>query len=201
MSSETNSLHLSDWQAAAYVDGRMSPAERARLEDHLEECDLCRREVVDVARVVERPAEVIARPRRRVLVSGLGVAAAALAVLLFRPRVGVDVSRDQLREVETGAETEGVPRISAVRPANGAMIGATERAIVWRSAGSDATYRITLGDAMGGTLWRTETSDTSSVFPADVSMEPGVTYFWHVDALLPSGVSATTRVQSFTVRR
>ena len=201
----TISPHLSDVEAAAYVDGRLSPAERERADEHLEGCAACRHEVIEVANVVapSRPAPsrpAVARPRRRLLVPGLGLAAAALAVLLVRPWAGVARGRDQLRDAGPVAETEGVPRIAVVRPAQGDTIGEGDRALAWRSAGADATYRLTVGDAAGRVLWRATTGDTTLAVPDSVFLRPGSTYFWHVDALLPTGLSATTRVQRFTVR-
>jgi hypothetical protein len=201
MSSHTDLPHLSDWQVAAYVDGRMSLVERARAEAHIEECATCRREVVEVARVVGPVPQPSARPHRRAVVSGIGLAlAASLTLLLARPQATVETGRDQLRDAATAGETEGVGRIAVVRPPNGSTIRSTERVVTWRSAGHDGTYRLTLGNGDGGVLWRGATSDTSLTIPADVSLEPGTIYFWHVDALIPAGASATTRVQSFTVR-
>jgi hypothetical protein len=201
MSSDTDSPHLSDWQAAAYVDGRLSPVERARTEAHIEECATCRREVVEVAQVLGPVPQPSARPRRRTVVSGIGLAfAASLVLLLSRPQVTVETGRDQLRDDQTAGGTEGVARIAVVHPANGSTIGSTERVVTWRSAGADATYRLTLGNGDGRVLWRGATSDTTLALPPDVPLESGTTYFWHVDALIPAGASATTRVQSFTVR-
>ena len=195
------SQHLSDWEAAAYVDGRLSAAARARAESHIEICAACRAEVIDVARVLDtNTPPVAARPRRRGLISSVGMAAAAaLVVLLIRPGVGVRSTREQQRDVSTGTDTEGVPTITVVSPASGDTIAESDRLFVWRSVGADATYQLTIGDAAGRILWRTTTGDTALTLPPDVTRDPQ-TYFWHVDALLPVGVSATTRAQSFTVR-
>ena len=39
--------HLSPEEMAAYLDGRIAPADRARLQTHLAHCPDCRREVVE----------------------------------------------------------------------------------------------------------------------------------------------------------
>jgi len=194
--------HLSDWEAAAYVDGRLSAAARARAESHIENCPACRAEIIDVAHVLDSSARpAVRRPRRRLLVSGLGIAAAAaLAVVLLRPPASIDRNRQQQREISGGVETEGVPTIAVVRPASGDTVAGTDRRFVWHAVGGDATYQLTLGDDAGRILWRTTTGDTTLTLPADVT-RVGETYFWHVDALLPTGVTATTRAHSFIVRR
>ena len=199
MSDKTSSQHLSDRESAAYVDGRLSPSDRARAEAHLEECDGCRREVIEVSRVLLDTSLPTARPRPRILVPVLAGAAAVLAVLLVRPDVAKDGEPSQVRDA--GTTTEGIPLIPVVSPIQGDTIGPAERELVWRSVGPDATYRLTLGSAPGRILWRATTSDTSQTIPSDVRLVPETMYFWHVDALLPSGVSATTRARSFTVKR
>ena len=196
------SQHLGDWEAAAYVDGRLSAEARTRVEDHLEACLACRTEVVDVARALDRnPALNATRPRRRVSLSGLGLAAAAaLAVVLLRQPPSTGSVQEQQRELSADSGTEGVRALVVVQPAPGATIAAGDRQFVWRAAGTDATYQVTVGDAAGRILWRATTGDTTLTLPAAI-MHVGEMYFWHVDALLPTGISATTRAQGFTVRR
>ena len=196
------SQHLSEWEAAAYVDGRLSNAVRARVETHLELCDACRIEVVEVVRAIDSPKPTsIARPKRRLLVSGFGLAAAAALAMVLLPQSSVVESRrEQQRDVSGEATTEGVATIAVVRPVPGDSVAATDRQFVWRAVGIDATYQLIVGDAAGRILWRSTTGDTALTLPADIA-RAGQTYFWRVDALLPTGISATTRAQSFTVQR
>lgn len=206
--------HLSGVEAAAYVDGRLSPVERARAEAHMEACDACRSEVVEVARVIVPDGETVSDPQaapgrptvsrrgRRLLLPGLGIAAAAaLAVVLFWPSLPTDSERGTPRDAERIVETEGVPTLGVVRPEAGGALGREERLFVWRGADADAVYRLTLSDEVGRTLWNESTGDTTLVLPDEVVLQAGATYFWRVDALLRTGRSATTRVRSFTVGR
>jgi hypothetical protein len=99
---------------SAHVDGRLSPAESARLEHHLSSCEACRRQLGELRAVVEglralpsvrvprsfalRPQQVEAERRaapairiQRALAFGPGGVAVA-ALLLFAVLVGVDLS-------------------------------------------------------------------------------------------------------------
>lgn len=44
--------HLRDDELAAFLDGRLSTAERSRVEAHIDICNTCRAELVDVGRAV-----------------------------------------------------------------------------------------------------------------------------------------------------
>jgi hypothetical protein len=98
-------------ELSAYLDGRLSPAESTRLENHLASCEPCRRHLEGLRAVVEglralpsapaprsfalRPEQVEAR--RSQTPAGLGAwafgptGAAAAALLVFLVLVGVDL--------------------------------------------------------------------------------------------------------------
>ena len=42
--------HLSAEELAAYLDGRLTPGDRPRMETHLAQCDLCLSELVETLR-------------------------------------------------------------------------------------------------------------------------------------------------------
>jgi anti-sigma factor RsiW len=46
--------HLSAEQVAAYIDGALSHAERARVEGHLVRCHACLAELIDLLRDIRR---------------------------------------------------------------------------------------------------------------------------------------------------
>jgi len=103
-------------ELSSYLDGRLSPAESTRLEEHLASCEPCRRHLEELRAVVEglralpsapaprsfvlRPEQVEA-PRRRTPVGPAAWAqrasafapagVAAVALLLFLVLVGVDL--------------------------------------------------------------------------------------------------------------
>ena len=73
---------------AAYLDRRLDPAERARVEEHLADCEECRSLLSETALFLEadaaaKPAPVALRPRaaRRTWVWSMAAAAAALLAL------------------------------------------------------------------------------------------------------------------------
>lgn len=73
--------HLEAHRVAAYLDGRLPPSDADLVEAHLAECETCRREIIQVERIV-RP-----RPgRRRIYTAALAVTAAAALLLIAFPR-------------------------------------------------------------------------------------------------------------------
>src|SRR3712207_4405663 len=81
-----SSGHLPAADFAAYLDGRLDAADRARAEAHLADCDECRRELVEIRALLSETesggtAEPV-RPRLRRRIARLGVAAGIAAVLI-----------------------------------------------------------------------------------------------------------------------
>jgi anti-sigma factor RsiW len=176
--------HLTESVIAAYLDRRMGAEERRVVDSHLAGCDECRTEVVDVSRLVSQ--------RKRpwlVAAAGLGVAAAAVLVIALAPR-GVAPGGPVLRN---GAE--GPAAIAAVAPADSGLVAADSARFVWRSAGADATYRLTVTDVRGDPVWSATMGDTAVAVTA--GLMPMTSYYWYVDALLPDGRSVTTGVRTF----
>src|ERR1044071_8492463 len=72
-------VHLEEADVAAYLDRTLSVADRARVEAHLADCERCREEVTQVARLLH---DSVVR-RRWYSAAGLAAAAAALLLLVW----------------------------------------------------------------------------------------------------------------------
>jgi hypothetical protein len=70
-------------------------------------------------------------------------------------------------------------------------------AFSWAAASAER-YRLVLSNEEGTPLWSTDTKDTVMTLPDSVILSSGASYFWQVDAV-QAGVTATTRLQRFTV--
>ena len=184
-----------------YVAGRLS-AERdvSDLETHLLTCDTCREEV-RLGSVIRAelgapatPRQVRPLPRRRAWVF-LGAAAAAAVVFLIARPSSQDGSD---RPVVRGGD-EGMPAIAAVSPAPGAAVPPQSLAFIWHSAGAGAQYRLTVTTERGDVVWAGASADTVQHLPPNARLQRTENYFWYVDALLPGGGSATSRVRRFTL--
>ena len=114
--------------------------------------------------------------------------------------------------MEVAVTVNGPPAVSAVkRPVLMSImpppdtVHSTVVAKGWPNWSSPAAVKVcvsptvTVADAGGDPVWRTETRDTAVVLPPDVSLEPGARYVWFVDALLPDGGSATSGVHRFEI--
>ncbi len=194
---EANEQHLDTEQIAAYLERNMTPEELPRVEAHIAECKRCRREALAATRILGM------RARRRWLYAGGTLAAAAVAsILLVSQRVSEppeQVFADDVA-VRTSAD-EGLLQVTIVSPAPGSAVGVGNQTFRWRSLGTDVLYRFTLTTQEGEAIWTGDTSDSALTLPGEVALEPDARYFWRVDALLPDGRSATTRMLDFQTTR
>ena len=185
---DSASAHPESELVAAYVDNRVTPLERERVEAHLADCDECRAEVADVVRTLHaRP------PIRRWQLAAACAAAAALLVLIARPPRAPSPGNPIVRGA--GAESRGV--VTSLTPEEGGSVGRAQVRFAWRPAGADASYRVTVTGAAGEVVWQSSTPDTVATPPRTASLMPGHLYYWRVDALLPDGRSATSGARSF----
>src|SRR6266550_1866075 len=121
MSDDTRGTHMTTDDAAAYVDGRLSAAERAAIDSHLAQCAECRLEIVDVTRLVR-----VAPQRRRWIVLAPLAAAAAMLILFISPLRPPDSQGALLRE--PAVTTTVAPTLSSPRGGVAAL-----RAMTWSS--------------------------------------------------------------------
>lgn len=189
--------HLASEEVAAYLDNTLSDAERARVKEHLADCDACREEIVSVSKLLDHAP----RSRRRVIAfSGLA-AAAVLAFLLVLPSADSGLpTKVAVRGHDTALTSEGVSGVRAIAPIGGQSTSAGIL-FVWHPSAPGTTYRLTLTNDRGGKVWSRSTNDTTFALPAGSALAPKRSYNWYVDALLPDGSTATTGITSFQVLR
>jgi len=189
---------MSEKRLAAYIDGDLPPAEVREIEEHLEECADCRREVTAVSRVLRSHGQETAR---RKLLPGLGLAAAAAVVFLFPVLTHRDrPPEDSLRRGPGVTELEVLPAISPLDPILDRDPSSLYRLeLRWEAHDGAPEYRVTLTDSAGETIWTGTTQQARVGVPSDVLLEPGALLFWYVDAVLPNGQLATTGVQRLRI--
>lgn len=200
---EQRSEHLSAADAAAYLDGRLDAADRARAESHLAACSDCRQELVELRTLLanadpsadtgaaSRVAPAVGHRGRRRSVA-LGVAAAAAVVLV----AVATTSRRPSATAERALSDAGEARLATHAPSDGVAPGRV--VFVWAPAGPASSYRLTLTDSGGAPVWSTGTTDTVVALPQDTRLVPGRRYHWYVDALVGDGQTITSGVRSFS---
>lgn len=189
--------HLTDIEVAAYLGAELSDADRRRIERHLDTCADCRAELVAVHELARSGPAGPRRSWRRFRWWIPAGVAAGLATLVLVRGMGPDPAGPVERP--GFAPGEGMPRLGAVTPVDGAGIEPTSRLFTWRPLPA-ASYRFAVLSADGAPVWTTETADTTVTVPPTVVLTPDVNYFWRVDAVR-DGVAATTGVIRFTVVR
>ena len=198
--------HVSTERLASYLDGHLTTSERDVVLAHFDECAACRREMTEARRVLARASSRGGGGHgtsltRRVLTLLPPALAAILLVAVALPRLreqrGVNVAT---RASEASPQSDAIPRLAIVFPADDGAFAAATDSFVWRAASDDAEYRFTIMDGTGGIVWSKSIGDTSVTLPADLRLTRGSEYFWSVDALLADGHSTTTRVHHFSIK-
>ncbi len=169
---------LQDEMIAALADGSLAPELRASVLPHIASCPRCRAAVASVARAVADPAvarelSVSAGGRRWYRIVVPLAAAAVLLLLLVSP--GDDRLPGHRGPPPPPPATTPVPRSPV-----GAV--ATVHELRWSAVAGADRYRVTVFDATGGVVYAAEASDTVVAFPDSVSLTPGASYLWKVDA-------------------
>ena len=182
--------HPTDDDLAAYLDRRLDPAERERLESHVAWCPDCRAQLTAASAVIRRRAAV---RKRWATLAPVAAAAAAIVLLVVSPEGwpgagGAPAHRD-------------APSTSATAPIpitpRGAVAAA--EALVWHRLERADRYLGTLFDASGVVVWRAETGDTVAALPDSVRLEPGAAYLWRVDARVGIDRWVQSQLLQFTV--
>jgi Putative zinc-finger len=186
--------HLSAADAAAYLDGRLDPADRAHAEAHLADCNECRHELVELRVMLATrgtsDGAAVVRRRRRLSVP-LGMAAAAVLLITVATTL-----RRSNPIVERAPSDAGSARLATHGPRDGVS---SERVVfVWASAEPGSSYRLTVTDSAGAPVWSTSTTDTVLALPAATKLLSGRRYHWYVDALVGDGHTITSGVRSFS---
>ncbi|MFN0181177.1 MAG: zf-HC2 domain-containing protein [Gemmatimonadales bacterium] len=172
-------------ELAAYLDGALDQAERERIQGHLAECDACREDLVSTSRIIRRHR---ARPAIG-LAAGLTVAVAALVLW-----VAFDADpAPPIRDLPGGA---GILVHGPVGPARRAGLR-----LAWGPVARTASYRVTVTDVGGSTVWTTSTLDTVVAVPDSIALRSDLVYYWVTDALLGDGTSRSTGLREFRLTR
>lgn len=192
--------HLTDEELAAYLDRTLDARLLARFDAHMAECADCRADLVEVRSLLEArnalsvPSQ-IARGRRAVT----WLAAAGILTIAFLPllRRGAP-SGDELPAVR--APSSAPSRIEIVAPPNG-QVPPFGVVFTWRSVEGASTYRLTVTDSAGASLFNTVTPDTSVTAPASIEIRRGGSYLWYVDGLTSDGRTVSSGIHSFSTAR
>jgi Putative zinc-finger len=192
--------HLRESELAAFLDGGLTNEERRRVEEHIDVCDVCRAELVDVGRAVQsrRAPGRAGVPLTRRWWLPAAVAAGIVAVLLG-PRLATRPRPATEPRVTRVTDGEGSGRIEVVSPVDDATLPAAHVAFAWHAVSTDL-YRFSLLSESGDSLWTTETEDTNVVVPRTIQLEPGQAYFWSVDAVA-NGIVAKTGAHRVQIAR
>lgn len=187
--------HLTEHQIAGFLDRALPPDERRLVEEHLEACPGCRREVVAMHRMLADLPNGAGRPtwRRRWWIPA--AVAAGLALFLFVPgRFHAGGSPSAIRAPAVDGERKA--SISVITPADDET-AKTPLVFMWHPVTADV-YRLSVLADDGRPVWNRQTPETSLALPTGVPLTPGRAYFWRVDAIA-NGLVASSGIHRLTI--
>lgn len=180
--------HLTDTEAAAYLDRGLPLAGRDRVEEHLASCPDCRAQLIAAKNILTHERG----PRRSLLFGSAVVAAAAALIFLIRP------ATHEVEHLATAPLMRGsmeTARLIAYGPMGETHAQALR--FVWSAAPGAATYRVSVTRGDGAAVWSQGSTDTSVALPDSVALRTNQRYFWVADALLGDGSTRSTGLREF----
>ena len=182
--------HLSAEDAAGFLDGRLPRDDRVRIETHLAACRECRDDLGASARLM--PASSTSWPISQIVT---GIAAAALITFAVRLATAPGNSPD----LERAGQASDVQPLAQF-PADGAVIPVGRVVFTWSAAVPQGSYRVTVTDSLGSTVWSAASRDTTVPVPSTARLVAGHAYYWYVEALLPDGRRRSSGVHRIRIQ-
>jgi CHAT domain-containing protein/tetratricopeptide (TPR) repeat protein len=169
---------------------------------HLASCGHCRRQLAalvtllsdaDIAASAAEPAHPRKRlASRRIFARAVSVAAAAAVLLLVLPRGAEFVREHRGPTITAGAIPTPISPVGDVPPT---------RSLLWTAVSGADRYRVTLFDATGNVLLERALTDTVLTLSDSVSIVPGRSYLWKVQARTGFDRWASSELMEFRVRQ
>jgi hypothetical protein len=183
----TRTEHCLDEESIAGIaEGNVDPIGSPSIQAHVLGCARCAHELAGAARLLE-DGEVRraldggsadsgdAQRRRRLVIGGLSVAAAAVLILALRPPLSSKVAKPTYRE-------ESVTSVAAPVPISPLGVTAAPDTFRWTAVPRADRYRLTVFDRGGSVVWETITRDTAVAQPDLLWQSANGTYLWRVEA-------------------
>ena len=202
-----------DQEIAAFVDGAKSPADRASVARHVDECVRCFELVASLIALADRPLPEVDTALRaaalrtqvpsRWLTKRLPALAAAAAVMLTvvwwrlpaPPTPASKAAPPAVSSPSAPAEATRAIRESAVtveQPKDGDILSGHPK-IRWNGPAEAVSYEVQLTTEAGDVLWRRRVPGTVHTVELDAVMANQPCHLW-VDAYLPEGRLLTSNV-------
>jgi hypothetical protein len=207
------------WQT--FLDGSITPDDRAVAESHLVRCRLCREGLIALSdasseNAVSDEAPISVRNRAVQLASRTSdstsfvdflrpyiplalaatiVLAVGLSVLIYRNKT------EPQRTAELRQSDRATAQLSLNSPANGAVLDSGKLEFSWADAGTGVRYEFTITDEKGDIVVRENPANNSvSLDSRALRLSPQRRYYWTVSARLPDGTRRESSVAGFSLK-
>lgn len=193
----TSAPHVGSEELAAYIDGRLDLSSAARVEAHLAECAGCRDDLVQARSLLDSPAATLPQSRagrarwNRAWLAAAGILAIASLPLLQR------ASRTRGDTPRYRAAPTFRSHIDVIGP-DARPVDVSAIVFVWRAVDGASTYRLTVTDSSGSSVFSVTTGDTAVRPPSGAKIKRGSSYLWYVDGITSEGRTMTSGIRSFS---
>ena len=197
--------HPDEIAVASYLEGRLPDATRAAIEEHLADCDECRRGLVLLRGLDELEPEAVPRefqathPKRRWMPWAAAAAAAILGALLVLPLNETGLPGADGPPVFRDAGTQG-PGLLA--PAVGAVVERGDLVFRWTPVEGADRYRVRVWSVKTDFLREFVILEgrTEAEWPANEPPAPAGELIWRVQALSLNRTLAESVPAPFEIR-
>lgn len=198
---------------AAYVQSRLPPRDKDRLEAHLSDCDFCLSQVASLVRasaaaaVDPVPDWLLRKAQGMGEASGAhgraapwrwalaGSAALALtgAIWLYQP------SGTETPELARTVRGESGMPLEILNPREGGVVPAGEVEFRWATAERALFYEVSLVTADGDLVWQSRIEETEARLPPEVRLIPKERYYVWIRAQFSEGGAVKSKTIAFEV--
>ncbi len=210
-------MHVTEVEILLYIEDKLPPEDRKKLEAHVSRCDDCIAQFSAFARLSDVLGETIqvgisaAAFKRAVavvasqkstggwsfghVVSPLRVSLATLVVIGIVWTTYILVSPQQASEFRS---TENSLTRFTLSPPDGAELNESTPTFHWTPVARTSVYNFNLMNESGVTVWNWDVRDTMVILPSSVVLLPGKTYLWRVESFLADKTHERSALHVFT---
>ncbi len=210
-------MHVNETEILLYIENKLPPEDRKRLEVHVGRCDDCASQFATFTRLSDvlrktipidinpetfKRAAAIVAPRKHTAVWNFARFVSpfrvSLATLFVVGVVGIAYFLSSPKELSRFRSPESPLTTFTLYPPDGAELNEITPTFHWTPVATTSVYNFSLMDESGVAVWNWDVRDTVVILPASVVLLPGKTYLWRVESFLADKTHERSALHVFT---
>jgi hypothetical protein len=221
---ESASCYSGD-QLLEYLENRTRPADFDKIQQHLAECSFCLNELVQIQKFLEEYSQVktflapgleetgiitrlvkfigqsISWPLKglRLLKPSFRYAVVLVSVFLIVTSIAVYYSyTDQAMITRDPLPPETVTDIQLIYPKMYDRVESQDIRFAWQGTADVTYYNFIFLNENGDILLEKQLQQTEQILPENITLQPGMNYFWQIEAHMAGGKIILSEMVRFT---